>query len=333
MRKARRTRIAIVLLDQPLALDVAGPAEVFALANRLGAARGADYELIFLSRSGGNVSSTSGLLLHTEPLRSIDPATVDTVIISGGGDILPSLEDAQLLAWVRRAARSSRRICSICTGAFVLGAASVLNGRTATTHWASAAEFRARFPAVKLSIDSIYVRDGKVWTSAGVTAGIDLALALVADDLDRRVALLVARYLVVFIQRPGGQSQFSSLLHAQSVAAERDDNSRLADIEAWIADHPAANLSVERLAQRVGMAPRTFARRFQMRTGMTPAKAVEAARVETARRQLEDTRAPVKSIAAACGFGDEERMRRAFIRCLGVAPSTYRERFSPQSES
>jgi transcriptional regulator GlxA family with amidase domain len=353
MSKTRR--VAMVLFPDALALDVAGPAEVFAAANHLlppakmnhtrtqqipasachsfsraqVAADGVPrYAITFLSPRGKAVRTASGMLVKTQPLDSVEPDALDTLIVSGGVNIASAAANSQLITWIRAASRSARRTCSVCTGAFVLAATGLLDGRRATTHWGNAADFRAHFPRVRLDIEPIYVRDGRFWTSAGVTAGIDLALALVQEDCGRRIAVATARQLVVFMQRPGGQAQFSSLLRTQAQNAERDEEIKLGEIENWIAEHLDDDLSVERLAERYRMSVRTFARHFVRRTGMSPAKAVEMMRIEAARRQLEETAHAVKRVAADCGFGDEERMRRAFRRHLAVSPSDYRARFA-----
>jgi transcriptional regulator GlxA family with amidase domain len=213
-------------------------------------------------------------------------------------------------------------VASVCTGAFLLAASGLLDGRRAVTHWRSCDRLRERHPTVCVEEDRIYVRDGKVWTSAGVTAGIDLALALVEEDLGRDLALAVARHLVVFLKRPGGQSQFSTMLAAQSAG---DPFARL---HQWMAAHLDADLRVERLAEAAGMSPRNFARVYVQRMGRTPAKAAEAMRIEAARRALEEGGASIEVVARRCGFGDEERLRRSFLRRLGVGPRAYRTRFA-----
>jgi transcriptional regulator GlxA family with amidase domain len=224
--------------------------------------------------------------------------------------------------WVKRAAGRSRRVASVCTGAFMLARAGLLDGRRAATHWASTEELARRHPLVTVDPDAIFVRDGDVWTSAGVTAGMDLALALVEDDLGRKVALDVARWLIVFVRRPGGQSQFSSHLRAQ--AAEREP---LRELQEWMAAHVDADLSVPLLAARACMSERNFARAFAREVGMTPAAYVEGLRVDHARVRLETTGQKLEAVARDCGFGTVETMRRAFHRRLGVGPADYRDRF------
>ncbi|MGQ7840931.1 GlxA family transcriptional regulator, partial [Burkholderia pseudomallei] len=214
------------------------------------------------------------------------------------------------------------RIASVCSGAFVLAAAGLLGGRRVVTHWSRCDELAQRYPDVRVEPDPIFIRDGNVWTSAGVTAGIDLALALVEDDLGRALALDVARYLVVFLKRPGGQAQFSAALSLQHEGGCFDE------LHAWAAANLGADLSVAALAARAGMSERSFMRRYREATGRTPARAIEQMRVEAARNLLADAPLPIKRIAARCGFGSEETMRRSFLRMLGVAPQAYRERFA-----
>jgi transcriptional regulator GlxA family with amidase domain len=247
---------------------------------------------------------------------------IDTLIVAGGAGVDAACRDRRLIAWIARASKRTRRTCSVCTGAFLLAEAGLLAGRRATTHWSACADLAARYPDIDVDPDAIYVQDGAVWSSAGITAGIDLALALVEGDLGRSLAMRVARRLVVFLKRPGGQSQFSALLEAQTA----DDG--FAALHEWMAANLAGDLSVERLADQAAMSPRNFARVYAAKFGTTPAKAVEAMRVEAARRALEDSDRQIDEVARRCGFGDEETMRRAFQRRLGVNPRDYRRRFA-----
>ena len=230
--------------------------------------------------------------------------------------------DALLVDWLRDRAGRVRRVGSVCSGAFLLAEAGVLDGRRAVTHWFFCADLARRFPAVRVEADPIFVRDGSVWTSAGITAGIDLALALVQEDLGRSIALAVARYLVVFLKRPGGQAQFSTALSLQMA------EDRFGMLHDWIAEHLTEDLSLRALAREAAMSERSFSRHYAEATGLTPARAVEHLRVEAARRLLSDSQLPVKRIAQRCGFGSEETMRRSFQRLLSVAPQDYRARFS-----
>ena len=319
--------IAFVLFDNALALDVSGPAEVFSTASRL-APQSPAYALRYLSTHGGLVRTASGFAIETEPLAALDLPSLDTVVAVGGLTFAAAAEDDVMIDWIRRAAAVARRACSVCTGAFVLGAAGLLDGRRAVTHWSAVDHLRALCPRAQIELDPIYVRDGPIWTSAGVTAGIDLALALVIADHGERLGLAVAKELVVFLHRSGGQAQFSRALAAQSGLDARGHASRLDRLQTFIVEHLSDDLSVERLASWSGMTPRTFARRFAERFACTPAKLVEDLRLDSACRRLETGAVSVKQIATACGFGDEERMRRAFMRRFGASPATYRARFA-----
>jgi transcriptional regulator GlxA family with amidase domain len=247
---------------------------------------------------------------------------VDTLVVAGGEGVAEASADATLLRWLRRVASRVRRVASVCTGAFILAQAGLLDGRRATTHWASCDALARTHPSVDVDRDAIFVRDGNVYTSAGVTAGMDLALALVEADHGRELALAVARWLVLFLKRPGGQSQFSAQLAAQCAA--RDP---IREVQGWIVEHPADDLTVDALAARASMSPRHFARVFVREAGTTPGRFVERARIEAARRRLEDSADGVEQVAAACGFGTAESMRRAFVQVLRVSPSAYRSRF------
>lgn len=307
-----------------LLLDVAGPAQVFETASRVLADRGGGpgYRVVTASLRGGPVVSDTGIALSSVSHRDAGPA--DTLLVPGGSAIKRAEADGALLDAIRSAAAGARRTASVCLGAFLLAAAGLLDGRRAATHWRYCDQLRARYPAIRVEADPIFVRDGPIWSSAGVSAGIDLTLALVEEDHGHAVALEVARRLVVFLKRPGGQAQFSRTLRAQ----QSDGSGDFAPLHAWMADHLSADLRVERLAERSAMSPRSFARLYAARTGRTPARAVEAMRLEAACRLLtEQPSTPVARIAERCGFGDDERMRRAFLRGLGVSPSDYRARF------
>jgi transcriptional regulator GlxA family with amidase domain len=310
-------RIAIVVFEGLQVLDVTGPAEVFSQASRL-ALRGYEVELV-----GRSAATTSGLSLVPVRPFDADGGPLDTLMVAGGLGVAQAQHDAELVDWGRSAAGRARRVTSICSGAFVLARAGLLDGRRATTHWDSCALLARRFPRVTVEPDRIFVRDGDVYTSAGVTAGMDLALALVEDDLGPEVAMEVARRLVLFARRPGGQAQFSVQLAAQAASS-----GPLRELQAWIAEHLDADLSVGALADHAHVSPRTLARAFAREVGLTPGAYVEAVRVERARTLLEAGRAPLGSVARTCGFGTPETMRRAFHRRLGVAPADYRTRFN-----
>jgi transcriptional regulator GlxA family with amidase domain len=316
-------RIVFLVFPGVQALDLVGPMEVFHGASQL---RRGSYSVEIVASGPQPVASSSGLLIAPTVDFARCTGPIDTLLVAGGRPGVKTAEDdEELVSWLRSAARRSRRIGSVCNGALLLARAGVLDGRRATTHWAACAELRRRYPHVTVDGDPIFVRDGHVWTSAGVTAGIDLALALVEDDLGSAVALEIARWLVLFVQRPGGQSQFSAQLTAQ-----RAERRPLRELQAWITDNVAADLRVEVLAERACMSPRHFARAFRHEVGVTPAAYVETARVEIARQALIDTDASIDAVAGRCGFGTPETMRRAFHRRLGVGPADYRARFRPR---
>ncbi|MGH3171408.1 MAG: GlxA family transcriptional regulator [Trebonia sp.] len=307
--------VLIPVFDGVQSLDVTGPLEAFTMAG--------GYEIRTASLGGGAVRTTSGLrILPDADLREID-ATADLLLVPGGAGA--RRRDPELVAWLRANAGRARRIASVCTGAFLLAEAGLLDGRRVTTHWSLCAQLAEQYPDVTVDPDPIFVKDGNVATSAGVTAGIDLALALVEDDRGRGVALETARRLVVFLRRPGSQSQFSAQLSAQIA-----DRQPLREVQQWIVEHPAGDLSVEALAGKARLSPRQFARAFAAEVGLTPGQYVDRTRIETARRHLEDTNKSVEETARDCGYGTPEAMRRAFVRVLGVSPAEYRRRFRPK---
>jgi transcriptional regulator GlxA family with amidase domain len=304
-------------------LDATGPIQVFATANDFAVAAGkaAPYEIRVVAQDADTVTASAGVALAAAPLPPIG-SPVDTLMVAGGQGVRAASEDVSLVGWVRQRAQEARRVASVCTGAFLLAASGALDGKRAATHWSVCAELARRFPAVQVESDPIFVRDGSVWTSAGVTSGIDLALALVEEDLGCTVALAVARYLVVFLKRPGGQAQFSAALSLQTA----DD--KFGALHEWINQHLAGDISLPAMARQAGMSERSFSRHYAEETGMTPARAVEQLRVDAARRLLLDSRLPVKRISQRCGFGSEETMRRSFLRLMDVTPQDYRARFS-----
>lgn len=303
-------------------LDVAGPMQVFASCNDLMTAESgtAPYALCVVAKGGGQVIMSAGLALTAVDLPAAG-TSVDTLIVAGGRGVEQAAGDACLLGWLRDRAGSARRTASVCTGAFLLAAAGLLDGRRAVTHWAYCAQLAELYPRIQVEEDPIFITDGPYWTSAGVTAGIDLALAMVEEDLGRDVALAVARRLVVFLKRPGGQAQFSATL-----ALQRGE--RFAPLHHWIRTHLTADLSLPALAAQAGMSERSLLRHYAAAVGTTPARTVERLRVEAARLLLGDTEGPIKEIAGRCGFGSEETMRRSFLRLLEVAPQAYRARFA-----
>ncbi len=319
-RRPALRRVVVLAFPQVKLLDAAGPCEVFADANR--ALGRSVYGIELVSTTPGAVESSAGIPLVARRDYSSTRGPIDTLLVAGGPGVARAVGDARLLRWLGRSAARSRRVGSVCTGAFLLAAAGLLDGRRATTHWAFCEQLSREHPRVAVDPDPIFVRDGGVYTSAGVTAGVDLALALVEEDLGRDVALGVARNLVVFVRRPGGQSQFSAPLELQAAAREP-----LRDLQTWAVEHLAADLSVEALARRVHMSVRNFSRVFRREVGRPPARFVERLRVEGARRQLEESGAGLEQVARACGFGGADAMRRSFLRVLRVAPAAYRARF------
>jgi len=325
--------VLITAFEGVQSLDVTGPLEVFAGANQAlergvrGRRATAAYRTTVATVSGRPVRSSSGLGLVPERALQPLPARLDTLVVPGGVGTRAALKDGGLVDAVREAAGRARRVAGVCTGAFLLAEAGLLDGRRATTHWAACSELARRYPSVEVDGEPIFLRDGPIFTSAGVTAGLDLALALVEDDLGRDVALAVARGLVLFLRRPGSQAQFSAQLSAQLAGP-----TSLREVQHWIAEHPEADLTVPALAERASLSPRHFARRFQSEIGVTPARYVEQVRLEAARRLLEDSAEPVEGVAARCGFGTAETMRRVFLRRLGVGPAEYRRRFASPLE-
>lgn len=358
-------RVAIVVYPGVQSLDVFGPLEVFAGAQRVvraAARRSAagsaadgrtgpdpvapgsatrDYAVQLVSVDGAPLRTSSGVQLTPDARVSEVAMPLDTLLVPGGDGCRWAEADDELLGWIAQASRRARRTASVCTGAFVLAAAGLLDGRRVTTHWSAAAELRARYPAVHVDANPIYIRDctpsaaeprggerrdGELWTSAGVTAGMDLALALVEDDVDRDTALLIARHLVLFLRRPGNQAQFSATLGAQ-----QPSRPALRELQSAIVEDLAGDHTVAALAARAHMSPRHFARAFRAETGVTPGRFVERVRLEAARMRLEDGGEDVGAIASRCGFGTPETMRRAFLRALHVSPAEYRRRFRAAS--
>lgn len=302
--------LALVIFPGFQLLDAAGPIAAFEIAERY---RPGSYDLAVLAPGGGQVASSSGVRFAAERLAD---GPFDTIMISGGDGTRAIEALSRIVRWLK--VTSARRRTSVCSGAYVLAEAGLLDGRRATTHWSRTEDFARRYPKVKLDADRIFIRDGDIWTSAGITAGIDLALALIEDDLGAEVARRVAQQLVVHQRRPGGQSQFSALVELGGRSG------RFADLMDWMRGHLGEALTVERLAAQAAMSPRNFARAFTAETGTTPAKAVERLRLEAARTAVETGHAPIDRVAEAAGFGDAERMRRAFLRAFGQPPQALR---------
>ncbi|MEI6000751.1 GlxA family transcriptional regulator [Paraburkholderia bengalensis] len=314
-------RIALLVFPGVQMLDLAGPMDVFTEANcQLGDPNA--YALLTVAPTLETLSASNGMRFLPDASIADAPCDIDTLLVAGSPRINEYEENGELIAWLVGQSRYVRRLGSVCSGAFLLARAGLLTGRRATTHWNSAARLAKNYPNVRVEPDHIFVKDGPVYTSAGVTAGMDLALALVEEDHGRGVALRVARELVMFVKRPGGQSQYS--LH---LAAQVTERSPLRDIQESILNDLSADLSVEVLAGRAGMSVRNFSRMFKRETGTTPGDFVEIARVQAARRMLEESDTPLKKVAYLCGFSDQNSLRRAFIRRLGVTPIEYRQRF------
>ncbi|MDF3831632.1 helix-turn-helix domain-containing protein [Cupriavidus basilensis] len=317
--------IRFLVFDRFQVLDVCGPLQVFATANDLlrQAGRPPQYRTHVCSLAPGLVDSSGGVELNARAMPARLGRKTDTLIIPGGPGVWDRPATDALVQWIRRAAPRVERIASVCTGAFLFARTGLLDGSQVVTHWAACDQLAEAFPALKVQRDAIFFREGRYWSSAGVTAGIDMTLGMVEADAGREIAMAVAKTLVVFYKRPGGQSQFSSALLEQSA-----QDGRIAGLNAWIASHLHHRLDVPSLAERMSMTPRTFARFYRQQTGMTPARAVEKIRLERACGLIESHAQPIKSVAQACGFSSEEIMRRAFVRYLQVSPSEYRERFS-----
>ena len=305
-------RVAVVVFPGFQLLDAAGPIAAFEIAGRI---RAGAYAIEVLAPEAGQTPSSSGVSFTAAALGE---GPYDTIMVAGGNGTRSLSELARVVAWLKDAAPKARRVTSVCSGAYLLAEAGLLDGKRATTHWARSDDFARRYPKVRLEPDRIFVREGDVWTSAGITAGIDLTLALIEDDLGSKVARATAQQLVVHQRRPGGQSQFSALLDTGGV------HGRFAQLMDWVRERLAEPLNVERLAAQAAMSPRNFARAFAAETGLTPAKAVERLRLEAARVRVETTHEPIDRVAESAGFHDPERMRRAFLRAFGQPPQALR---------
>jgi transcriptional regulator GlxA family with amidase domain len=305
-------KLAIVIFPDFQILDATGPIAAFEIASRLA---GGGYQMSVLAAGGGEIASSSGVRLVAQPL---DEAAYDTLLIAGGNGSRNFARLEPTVAWLRRRAGQVRRTVSVCSGAYLLAEAGLLDGKRATTHWGRSDHFARRYPKVRLEPDRIFVREGEIWSSAGITAGIDLALAMIEDDFGCEVARQTAQQLVVHQRRPGGQSQFSALLDMGG------PNGRFAELMDWMRDRLCEPLGVERLADQAAMSPRHFARAFTAETGVTPAKAVERLRLEAARVRVESSHEPIDRVAESAGFRDPERMRRAFLRAFGQPPQALR---------
>ena len=331
---AKNRSRTIVFLAAPSSqiLDVAGPFQIFVRAAELFVeeypARKAPYNVLLASTTRRrSVATNCGLVLTgTKTYRTLY-GPIDTLLVAGGSGVETAAHDEELLLWLQKTALRVRRIGSICTGAFLLASAGLLDGKRAATHWKWAAELANKFKHTTVDPDPIYIRDGSTYTTAGVTAGMDLALALVEEDLGAPMALKVAREMVLYLRRTGGQSQFSTALSLQA-----SDRKQIEEIRSWTHDNLRQDLPVEKLAAKAGMSPRNFARVFLKDTGTTPARFVECLRVEAARRRLEESHDKLEKIANDCGFGSIQSLRRSFFRVLHVPPNDYRHRFTESTK-
>lgn len=327
--------IVFTVYDGMRLLDLAGPLDAFALVNDLHAANGlAPYALRTVSVDGGLVCTSSGLSVSTEPLSALDGTPIDTLIVGGGAAVFRADSSPEavhewlqtqsaLVEWIGRRGAQARRLCSVCTGTFFLAAAGMLAERSVITHWAAASLLVTCFPRLRVEPDPMFKRDGKIWTSGGITAGIDFALALIEDDLGADCARQIGRVMAMFVARRDGQSQ-----DAVAFASQLCDGGDFTVLHAWMVENLAQRFGIEELAARSGMSRRTFMRAYAAATGRTPGKTVETLRLDAARIALGATAKTLKGIARETGFGNEDRMRRVFMRRLGISPAGYRARFS-----
>lgn len=325
--KNRDGELVMLAFEGAEILDIAGPLDILCAAPGFS---GSDYDettrihpLLVSEKGGPQSTMPCGITIHSESFASLKGKKIDTLIVPGAYSMEEIVRRKPVLRWLRAAAKKARRVVSICTGAFLLAEAGLLDGKRVTTHWRHVEALARRYPSVQFEEDAIYVNDGKIFTSAGITAGMDLALHMVEQDYGAEVALDIARTWLLYVKRPGGQSQFSALLPRQS-----GERKNISELQSWIMENLTADLTVNALADRLAMSPRHFARVFLQETGITPARYVETVRLEAARRWLEESNLPLEYIADECGMGDSERLRRSFIRHLGVNPSDYRKCFA-----
>lgn len=327
-----RGRTVLILISGNLTLtDVSGPSDVFGIASQYFLPPGAvPYQIIMASAGGGLVATSSGIVIQTTALADVMPDAVDTILVPGAGPPTDPPIPPELVAWLASHGGAPRRLCAVCTGAFLLAAAGLLDGVKVTTHWQSAQALAERFPEVKVDAQPVFIRDGRVWSSAGMTACLDLALAIVEDDLGHEVAMEVARSMVLFLRRPGEQPQVSAPLSLQAAG-----DPKFMRLHAWMLQNLAGNLTLEVLADRAGMSLRTFTRHYTRKVGRSPAKTIEGFRLEAAQRILLESEAPLKKVARECGFGDEQNLRRAFLRATGILPEQFRQgaRLSSETET
>lgn len=322
-RQMMKRRVYVLLFPGFVLLDATGPIQVFSTTNNQCRDEGvlAGYEIQVVSQSGGPIISASGITLLTEPLPPQSELIGATLMVPGTQDLSILDQSQDLCLWLSRAHNQTERTCSVCTGAFLIAAAGLLNGRRATTHWMDARAMQTRFPQIQVDADAIYVQDDRVWTSAGISAGIDLALALVEKDLGRPLALRIAHRLVLYLKRSGGQRQYSAELHAQT-----EESSLSGRLSKWLLERLDKNVNVDEMANALAVSSRTLHRQLIKETGRTPAAWLKRLRLEAACRALANPELSLKQIAYRCGFGDEYNMRRTFNMELGVTPSEYRKR-------
>jgi transcriptional regulator GlxA family with amidase domain len=321
-KRSDKLRIGILIFPQAEVLDITGPHEVFSMALGFQQQRKSSnlYEVFLISKNLKPVEMSSGMKLVPDYQFKDCPLPIDTLIVPGSEFIEQVLDDVDFIDWIKKQSKKVRRLVSICTGAFFLAKAGLLDGKKVTTHWGFCPLLQKTYPNLKVVSDAIYIKDGDTYTSAGITAGMDLSLALIEEDVGKDLAMSVARKLVLFYKRPGGQNQFSEFILSQS-------NSHFKDLIDWIIDHLSEELSINKLAEKASMSPRNFTRQFKKELGVTPAKFIEHLRLRQARMLLENKVSALKSVANQCGFKSEEQMRRAFQRELCVTPQEYRTRF------
>ncbi|MET1412268.1 helix-turn-helix domain-containing protein [Roseibium sp. HPY-6] len=315
-------RVVFVVYPDIVLLDLVGPLQVFSHALDPETGRNG-YSCAVTSVDGGAIDTNTVVTIPSEPVTWHLDREIHTLVVVGGAGANTAMYNNLLLENIRRLAGNAQRVCSVCSGALVLAAAGLLDGRRAVTHWEDCKTLEDEYPGVQVEVDPIFIKDGNIWTSAGITAGIDMALAIVAADLGRRSALQMAQSMVTHMARAGGQSQFSPVLGRQV----RDVGGRFETLHQWIAENIEKDLRVEALAEQANMSARNFARQYTRQTGLTPAKAVEAIRTDAAKELLETTDLSVKQVAVRTGFNDEERMRRTFLRLMNVSPADYRQGF------
>lgn len=314
-------QLIFVIYPEIALLDLAGPLQVFTWARRPDGAYG--YKVAIVSQGGGRIASDTLVSIDTSPIGAWLDRAIDTLVVIGGDGVYAAAKDAEFVASIGRLASRSKRVCSVCSAAYLLACTGHLDGRRAVTHWQDTDILKRDFPGVLLETDPIFIKDGPIWTSAGITSGTDMALAIVAEDLGHEAALERAQALVTYMVRPGGQSQFSPALERQ----RRDRAGRFDKLHSWIAENLTTDLRVEQLAGHENMSLRSFHRAYLSTMGVTPARAVDKIRVEAARDMLETTDASIKAVAAKCGYSSEGQMRRAFARMMGISPTEYRDRF------